>query len=154
MLLTRRRALLRSVAGVAALTPAMAACELLDFEPEPPPPLDPLTGFHGRTLRLAARYDAELAAAGDRLPVLTAIRDAHLAHAAALAAVMRPPPAASPSAEPSATPGVGPDPGGLREMEQAAWREAVDSCIAAPAGRAVLLGEIAAARACHLEALR
>lgn len=154
MLTTRRRALLRSVAGAALFTPALAACDLLDLEPDPPTAPDPLAAFHSETVKLADRYDAELATAGAKREILVAIRDSHRTHAAALAAIMRPPPPASPSAGPSVTASEGAAAGGLREAEQNAWRKAVETCVAAPAGRAVLLGEIAAARACHLEALK
>jgi peptidoglycan/LPS O-acetylase OafA/YrhL len=138
---TQRRALLRAVVGAAVLAPALAACDL--FQPDPPPPPDPLTGFYLDTLALAALYET------DSRPLVAPIRDAHKAHAAALAAIMYPPPAAASPVAPSGTP-----PANVREAEQEAWQKAVDTCLAAPAERATLLGEIAAARACHLEVLR
>lgn len=144
---TRRRALLRAVVGAAVAAPALAACDL--FEPDPPPPPDPLTGFHTQTLALVTLYEA----AG---PGFAVIRDAHRAHADAIAKIMYPAPAgaspAAPSAGPTAAP-PSPAPASLRQAEQAAWQQAVEACLAAPAARATLLGEIAAARACHLEAL-
>lgn len=141
---TQRRALLRAVAGATLVAPALAACDV--FRPDPPPPPDPLTQFYLDTLALAGLYDAETR------PEAVAIRDAHRAHAAALAAIMYPPPASAGPAAPSAQPSAAP--ANVREAEQAAWQKAVDACLAAPAERATLLGEIAAARACHLEALR
>jgi hypothetical protein len=53
-----------------------------------------------------------------------------------------------PSAAPSAAAA-----GSLKTAEEQAQKEAVEVCLAAPAYRAVLLAEIAAARACHLEVL-
>jgi hypothetical protein len=146
---TQRRALLRAVAGAAVAAPALAACDL--FEPDPPPPPDPLTGFHAQTLALVTLYETAE-------PRFAAIRDAHRAHADAIAKIMYPAPSsASPaaaSAGPSAAPAAtAPAPASLRQAEQTAWRQAVEACLAAPAARATLLGEIAAARACHLEAL-
>jgi hypothetical protein len=38
-------------------------------------------------------------------------------------------------------------------MEQQAQQSAIQTCMTAPPNRAILLGEIAAARACHLEVL-
>lgn len=144
---TQRRALLRAVAGAAVAVPALAACDL--FDPDPPPPPDPLTGFHIQTLALVTLYETAE-------PRFAAIRDAHRAHADAIAKIMYPaPPAASPaaaSAGPTAAPAA-PTTASLRQAEQSAWRQAVEACLAAPAARATLLGEIAAARACHLEAL-
>jgi hypothetical protein len=144
---TQRRALLRAVVGAAMAAPALAACDL--FKPDPPPPPDPLMDFYLETLALAALYEA------DRRPLTAPIRDAHKAHAAALAAIMYPPPAPASSAPASTAPSQAPsNPAAIREAEQKAWQKAVDACLAAPAERATLLGEIAVARACHLEVLR
>ena len=144
---TQRRALLRAVVGAAVVAPALTACDL--FKPDPPPPPDPLTGFYLDTLALAALSPT------DARPLVAPIRDAHRAHAAALATIMYPPPGSAapvpPSAQASAAPAT---PAALREAEQKAWQKAVDACLTAPAERATLLGEIAVARACHLEALR
>jgi hypothetical protein len=144
---TQRRALLRAVVGAAVGAPTLAACDL--FKPDPPPPPDPLTGFYLETLALAALYET------DSRPQAAPIRDAHNAHAAALAAIMYPKPASAgpvaPSAKPTAAPAT---PASIREAEQKAWQKAVEVCVAAPAQRATLLGEIAVARACHLEVLR
>lgn len=146
---TERRALLRAFVGVAVVGPALASCDL--FKPGPPPPPDPLTEFYLDTLALAAVYES------DSRPLVAPIRDAHKAHAAALAAIMYPPPTSTdpipPSAKPSA-PAASATPAKVREAEQKAWQKAVDTCLSVPAERATLLGEIAAARACHLEVLR
>lgn len=143
----QRRALLRAVVGAAVAAPALAACEL--FKPDPPPPPDPLTDFYVDTLALAALYET------DSRPLVAPIRDAHKAHAAALAAIMYPPPPSASAAPVTAAPSRAPSsPTAVREAEQKAWQKAVDACLAAPAERATLLGEIAVARACHLEVLR
>lgn len=147
MLPTRRRAVLRAIVGAALVAPALAACDLLDFTPDPPPPPDPLTAFYDDTLALIAIYEAQMGADA-RLP---AIRDNHRAHAQALAAVMRPAPPSPSAAPPSPLPSAPPEQ--LRETEQKAWQKALDACVAAPAERSTLLGEIAAARAAHVEVL-
>jgi hypothetical protein len=145
----QRRALLRAVVGAAVVAPALAACDL--FQPDPPPPPDSLSEFYLETLALAALYET------DQRPLVAPIRDAHKAHASALAAIMYPPPASAgpvpPSAQPSAATATA-TATNVREAEQKAWQKAVDLCVAAPAERATLLGEIAVARACHLEVLR
>jgi len=144
---TQRRALLRAVVGAAVVAPALAACDL--FKPEAPPPPDPLTGFYLDTLALAALYET------DSRPLVATVRDAHKAHAAALAAIMYPPPGSAAPVPPSAAASAAPaTPASVREAEQKAWQKAVDACLTAPAERATLLGEIAVARACHLEVLR
>src|SRR5262245_8185963 len=92
-----RRELLLSVAVLGTTVPLLAACDLLG--PDGPPPPDPLTEFYAGTLALAALYEAAIVSN----PKLTPIRDAHRAHAAALAAVMKPaPPSATPVATASA----------------------------------------------------
>jgi hypothetical protein len=144
---TQRRSVLRAVAGAVVIGPALAACDL--FKPDEPPAPDPLTEFYNQTLALVAFYQA--AALTDARPVVATIRDTHKAHAAALAAIMYPAPPSGSPAPPSAQ--ASPAPAGVREAEQAAWQKAVEACLAAPADRATLLGEIAVARACHLEAL-
>jgi hypothetical protein len=104
-----------------------------------------LTEFYAGTVALAALYEAAIAAD----PKLTPIRDAHRAHAAALAAVMKPAP---PSNTPAATAGAS-APADLRAAEQRGYQKAIEVCLTAPPTRATLLGEIAASRACHLEVL-
>jgi hypothetical protein len=143
-----RRSLLRSVFTAAAAAPLLAACDLLDSDPPPPPPPDPLTDFYQQTAALVQRYETETTAAAAS-PILITIRDAHRAHLTALAAIMKPAPSGSPVPAPSATPA----PTGLRQAEQLAQQQAIQACMTAPPSRAVLLGEIAAARACHLEVL-
>jgi hypothetical protein len=156
-----RRALLRGGADAAlaaAALGALAGCGLLDEDPPAPAPPDPLAPLLAGTVDLLARYDAALAAQPDLAARLTPVREAHAAHAAALAALIgvpTPSPAPGPSAEPT---GAAPDARGtlaaLRAAEQGGRRAAADACLAAPAERATLLGTIAAARASHVEALR
>jgi hypothetical protein len=143
-----RRSLLRSVFTAAAAAPLLTACDLLDSDPPAPPPPDPLTDFYQRTAALVQRYETE-ATAASASPILIIIRDAHRAHLAALAAIMKPPPSASPTPTASA----GPAPGDLRAAEKQAQQEAIEACMTAAPNRAILLGEVAAARACHLEVL-
>jgi hypothetical protein len=143
-----RRSLLRSVFTAAAAAPWLAACDLLDGDPPPPPKPDSLAPFYEQTAALIQRYETEIAAA-PAAAILVTIRDAHRAHLAALAAIMKPAPSGSP-APASASPAAA---GDLRRAEQQAQRSAVLTCMTAPPNRAILLGEIAAARACHLEVL-
>lgn len=137
-----RREVLLTVAAVAFASPALAACDLLG-KPDGPPPPDPLTDFYASTLALVALY--ETAAVAN--PQLAPIRDAHKAHAEAIRSIMKPAPS---SATPAPTPTAAPD---WRAAEQQGYETATQVCLTAPAARATLLGEIAAARACHLEVL-
>jgi hypothetical protein len=152
-----RRAVLRyaasGTAGAAAAS-VLAGCGLFDRDPDPTP--DPLEPLRLDALRLAGRYDAAVLAHPDLAARLNPIREAHLAHAAELATVI---------GDSSSTPSAGGPPSPpvgdaravlaeLRDAERAAQRAASDLCLAAPAGRAALVGSIAAARASHQEALR
>jgi hypothetical protein len=132
---------------VASAAPLLTACDLLNPKPDGPPPPDPLTDFYSGTVALAALYDSTVTAN----PNLAPIREAHRAHAAALAAIMKPAPSPVPSTVPSAT--VSSAGGDVRAAEQQGYQKAVEVCLSAPSNRATLLGEIAAARACHLEIL-
>jgi hypothetical protein len=157
---SRRSVLLAFGASVGAVT--LSGCGLLDSKPKPPPAPDALTAFLAETNALLTQYETAIS----RFPAIAAtlipIRDAHRAHAAALVAIMTPPPVV-PSGVASGAPSSGAStaPTGdqktevskLRTAEQAAQKKAVETCATAPAARATLLGEIAAARAGHLEVL-
>jgi hypothetical protein len=163
-----RRSLLLVTAVIGAAAAATAGCGIFDREPEIPPEPDPLTGFLADTVSLATAYDNALLSAPSLAGRLTALRDAHRLHAEAILAILRPAPSPLPSGQPiwakvtpsgSAGPGASTkDPAALldslRAAEQKARQAAADACATAPADRATLLGEIAAARASHLEALQ
>lgn len=123
------------------------------------PSPDPLEPLLAGTVALVTQYDAALARLPELASRLAPLRDAHLTHVAALAALIgRPPPAtgaATPSTpDPSASSEVRGVIAGLRGAEQAAQRTAAEACLAAPARRAGLLGAITACRATHVEVLR
>ncbi|WP_212841068.1 hypothetical protein [Catellatospora sp. IY07-71] len=153
-----RRGLLRAgtaaaVAGVAA--PALAGCDLFGGPDEPPPP-DALTGLLAGTHALVASYDAALAADTTLTALLTPLRDTHKAHAAALEAIMSPKPSPSAFSLPSAAPVDGDRKAilaALRTGEASAAKQAAEACVSTTTARAVLVGEIAAARATHVEVL-
>ncbi|AVT34509.1 hypothetical protein C6361_16000 [Plantactinospora sp. BC1] len=148
--------------GLAALVGAagpLTGCGLFGGEPDPPPEPDPLTPLIGGALDLAARHEAAIAAFPELSDRLRPVAEAHRAHAAELSRVTG---TALPTATATA-PTAGADPGaasasaalaGLREAEQQGRDAAVKACTEAPAGRAALVGSIAAARATHLEVLR
>jgi hypothetical protein len=142
-----RRDLLRLVgAGVSA--GVLSGCGLFDrTEPQPAP--DPLLPLLAQTRALVAAYDGFLQDHPDRAARLQPLRETHAAHVTALAAVvvqLSPAPSASPSAAPATI-------GALKTLESAGATSAYDACLAASAGRATLLGEIAAARATHVVVL-
>jgi hypothetical protein len=153
-----RRGLLRGVAAVAGLAGvgAAAGCDLFgkgsspDTEVVPPELTDLLTA----TVALGDAYDSAIAKAPSLAGQLTAPRDAHRAHAQALAqALGKPVPR-------STTPGAGQggDPtallAGLVDAETKGEDAARTACLSAPPRLAPLVGSIAAARACHLEILK
>ena len=156
-----RRGFLRGLLAVAGATTmgagsaaALAGCDVLtggeNDEVEP----HELDAFLLSTVALGDRYDATLAAQPAMASTLTAPRDAHRAHAQALAdALGRPVPTAPASAGPVPT-----DRAlalaDLAGAEKAGRDAAVTACMAGAPRLAALLGSIAAARASHLEVLK
>lgn len=137
-----RRNVLLNVAALAVASQAASACGVLANTEASSP--DPLAEFYANTVALAAIYDRAVPVN----PELAPIRDAHRAHAAALAAIIKPAP---PSSAPVVPDGLGP--ADRKAAEQHGFTEALQLALLVPAERATLLGEIAAARACHLEVL-
>src|SRR5690606_6778884 len=180
-------------AGAAGAVGLLTGCAWWRPDPSPPPP-DPLTPLVATATALVAAYDRTIAAHPDLSPLLSPVRDAHAAHATALAEMIDQPPgttAAHLDLPPRLSPGraahaahatalaemidqppattaaawvppaprtVPPEPdralATLREAEQAAYDEAAQACLAAPAVRAAALGSVCAAIATHLEVLR
>jgi hypothetical protein len=110
-----RRAVLRTTAGavvgIAGAT-GLSGCGLLSDPrtPDRPDPLDPLDPLLAGAWALATQYDAAIAAWPDLAARLTPIRDAHRAHAAALAQLIgrpnhTPVPSAGSSTGPPSSPG-------------------------------------------------
>jgi hypothetical protein len=144
-----RRDLLRLL-GAGLSAGVLAGCGLLDrADPEPEP--DPLLPFLAGTRDLVTAYDGFLAQHPDRATRLQPVRDAHVAHAAALVTLINPP-SAAPSA-PASSAAVPATLAELKALESGAARTAYDTCLAAPGRRATLLGEIAAARTTHVAVL-
>jgi hypothetical protein len=157
---------LRAALGIVAAG-SVGGCGLLDDdEPVRPDPLDPLLAG---TVALAARYDAAIGGLPQLAARLTPIRDAHRAHATALAQLIGRPasslspgrpevPAAPSQTSPPATAAAIAAPAAalaeLRAAEKAGQAEATAACLAAPADRTAVLGSITAARATHQEALK
>jgi hypothetical protein len=137
----------------AVATLSMAGCGLFDDDPEPPPPPDVLQPVLDEALALAAACDRLAVAEPDLAARLTPLASDHRAHAAELARLIS---AEIPSSAPSASaPAVGGSSrADLRKAVQAAQRTATTAARQAPAGRAALVGSIAACRATHAEALK
>jgi sugar phosphate isomerase/epimerase len=152
---TRRRVLATGATGLALA--GLAGCGLFGG-PEPPPAPDPLTPLRDAALALAATYDRTIATRPGLRTLLAPIAAAHRAHAAELDRILRPAtpaPAASSSAPTAAPTGDRRTAlADLRAAERQAQKDAAAACHRAPAERAALVGSIAAARACHAEALR
>lgn len=154
-----RRAVL-GAAGGAGIAKLVAGCSAFDRE-EPPAPPDPLEPLLASTRALVARYEEALAIHPELAERLGTLREALLAHEAALIEAIDQPDLTIPSPSggawsPPITDGTEPAEevlAGLRDAEAAGRDEAVEACLSAPAERAALLGSIAAARATHLEVL-
>ncbi|TYC24948.1 hypothetical protein FXF52_08200 [Micromonospora sp. MP36] len=134
----------------------LTGCDLFDRGDDGPPPPDALEPLAAESAALEGRHRAAIAAAPALADRLTAIADAHRAHAEELRRVIgRPAPSGSPAATPTAA-ATEPDEllAELRQAEQQGRENAAKACAAAPAERAALLGSIAAARATHVEALK
>jgi hypothetical protein len=153
MTTTRRRVL--ATAGGTLGAAALAGCGLLDDEPAPVPPPDPLQPLLDEAVALAGAYDRAVAAQPALAERLAPLAEDHRAHATELARMIGttlPSGVAAPSSPASATDGD--TTAALRKAEQAAQKTAVAACAAAPKDRAALVGSIAACRATHAEALR
>jgi hypothetical protein len=161
---TTRRTFLRGLLGAtsAGTVAALSGCDIFAATNSPPPaePVPPeLAGFLAATTALGDRYDATLAAVNALPATVGQIRDAHRAHAVALAkAIGAPTPTASPGgAGPSGAPSAPTDRdqalAALVTAEKAAHDAAVTECLASSPRYAALLGSIAAARQTHLVGL-
>lgn len=142
--------------GLAAGLGAAAVSGCRPWDTDEPAP-DPLTPFLAQTALLAARYAQAIAADPALAARLRPVQEAHQAHAAALAAAVgapTPAPSLGATLGPTSGPDGAPTLAVLRRAEEGAQRAARAACLAAPENRATLLGEIAAARAAHVEALR
>ncbi|MGW4292892.1 hypothetical protein ACWEH1_07545 [Micromonospora chersina] len=147
-----RAGALLALGGAAA---PLTGCDLFDRDDESRNP-DPLEPLAAEATALEARHRAAATAVPALAERLTAIADAHRAHAEELRRTIgRPAPSGSPAVAPSAAP-ADPDTvrAELRQAEQEGRDNAAKACAAAPAERAALLGSIAAARATHVEALK
>ena len=150
-----RRGLLRGLLAVAGLAGigSVTGCDLFGDSPgsdgdEVPPELVELLA---QTVALGDAYDGAISRAPSLADRLTGPRDAHRAHAQALAqALMSPSPSAGTAEGPADPSAVLAE---LRDLETRGLEAARTACLAAPPRLAGLIGSIAAARACHLEVL-
>jgi hypothetical protein len=156
---TRRRVLGLAAAGVGGA--ALAGCEMFDEAASPrsaPPAPDALQPLLTEAVALAGQYDRAVAAQPGLATRLSALAADHRAHATALARLIGqavPAAGTAPMAEAGATTTTALGTlAQLRTAERTAQRTAVAACTTAPAGRAALVGSIAACRATHVEALR
>jgi hypothetical protein len=154
---TRRRAFGTAGAVLLGVT-ALSGCGLFDDDEDErkKKAADPLQPLLAEALALAAAYDRAAVGQPGLSARLAPLAADHRAHATELARVVGEP---APSAVPSASaPAAVDDAAGslatLRKAEQAAQKTAAAACRQAPAGRAALIGSIAACRATHAEALR
>ncbi len=151
-----RRRVLAAAAGAAAVT-AAGGCGLFDHDSAPKPP-DALQPLLTEASVLAAALDAAALAQPALARRLTPLAADHRAHVAALARVIGTPAPSAPAAAPSSASSPAADASTvlkqLRAQVQSAARNAATACGATSAGRAALVGSIAACRSTHAEALR
>jgi hypothetical protein len=150
---TRRTVL--TAAGAAGVV-AVAGCENSDdgVSSIPPDQVAALRQVAGEALDLATRYDAAISQNADQAARLTAIRDAHREHAAAIGRSLDAPVAAQAAPAPSGSQASGSGLKALAAAEKAAAGRAATACVAAATYHAPLLGAVAAARASHAEVLQ
>jgi hypothetical protein len=150
----------RQFLGAGLAVTALSGCSLLNHDPDPAAPPDPLQPLVDEALALAIAYDQTAVSLPDLAARIGPLAADHRAHAAELVAIIgRTTPtsgAASTAAAPSAAPGA--DTGAViaefRAAEQTAAKNAAAACKSTSALRAGLVGSIAASRATHVEALR
>jgi hypothetical protein len=142
----------------------LAGCSLPDVfggepDPRPLPDAEALRAVAADSLLLAARHEAAIGQVPDQATRLTALRDAHREHAAAIGRSLGESPgpslvAGSPS-ESGAPPGSGAAAvlRALATAERGAAERAAIACVQVESFHAPLVGTIAAARASHAEAL-
>jgi hypothetical protein len=147
----------RGLLGAAALSAGaiLGGCGIFDDGPDKPSAPDPLQPVLDEAVALAAAYDRAAVAQPGLAKRLTPLGADHRAHIAALSTVIG---KAAPSGAPASSAAAAGDAAAvlkdIRAAEQAAQKTAVSACRAAPAGRAALVGSIAACRATHAEALK
>jgi hypothetical protein len=151
-----RRGLLRAVAATAGLAgiAATAGCDLFGGSSDGQEDVTPeLRSLLTATIALGDAYDGAITRVPSLASRLSGLRDAHRAHADALArALAQPTPErGSNSAGPTDAAGAL---SALAELESKGVDTARQSCLNGPARLASLIGTIAAARSCHLEVLR
>jgi hypothetical protein len=143
-----------AAAGIGLVgTAGLSGCDLFRPGPAGSGPGPALDGLLVHTVALGHRYDDMIAALPELSVTLTPLRDAHRAHAQALAAVIG---TLVPSPEPSrvATPTDRRSAlAALEAAEKAAQAESLAACLTASPRLAPLLGSITAARASHREVL-
>jgi hypothetical protein len=152
---SRRSVLAAGILAVAAAGLASGCSALGPDEPETikPPDADALRAVAGESLDLASRYDEAIARTPDQADKLTAIRDAHREHAAAIGRSLDASVAPAPAPSASASGGGSGLVKALQSAERAAAERATTACMSVASYYAPLIGAIAAARASHAEAL-
>jgi hypothetical protein len=155
--LTSRRAFLRAAVAVTGIglagTSTLAGCDLFGSGGSTTPPTAELDGLLANTVALGHEYDATISAVPELTALLTPLRDAHRAHAEAIAAsIGRPVPSAAPEASAPPTDRKAALVA-LRTAEKTAQAAALAACLGANERLAPLLGSITAARASHQEVL-
>jgi hypothetical protein len=152
---SRRSVLAAGTLAVAAAGLASGCSVLGPDEPETikPPDADALRAVAGESLDLASRYEEAIARTPDQADKLTAIRDAHREHAAAIGRSLDASVAPAPAPSASASGGGSGLVKALQSAERAAAERATTACMSVASYYAPLIGAIAAARASHAEAL-
>ena len=154
---TSRRALLRgalAAAGVGLVgTASLSGCDLYRTGSASSGATPALDNLLADTVALGQRYDTTIAAVPGLAEMLTPLRDAHRAHAQALAAAIGATVPSPGSSQVSAPTDRQSALTALERAEKVAQAESLAACLAASPRLAPLLGSITAARASHREVL-
>jgi len=150
-----RRAFLRAALAVTsvAATTGLAGCDVLGGTGPGGVPPHQLDGFLNDTVALRDLYQAAITAVPALEAALAPVRDAHGAHAVALADALgraMPTGGAAPSVATIRSEAIA----ALVAAEKAGREQAAKACLEGPGRLAPLLGSMTAARATHLEVVR
>jgi hypothetical protein len=154
----RRSVLAAGALGTVALAAGglVSGCSVLgpdDPEPTSPQDADRLRAVATESLDLARRYDEAISRTPDQAGRLTAIRDSHREHAAAIGRSLDASVAPTTAPVASASAGSSGLIKALQTAERAAAERASAVCLEVAGFHAPLVGAIAAARASHAEAI-
>lgn len=130
---------------------SMSGCSMLGKQEAPVISTGPLEPVLKEAKSLLASYETVIAEKADLADALSGLRDDHSAHVETLAKILGQD--AKGKADPIDGDLAGDAVASLRDAESSAYDSALEACVNTTAEYSVLLGEITACRASHVDAL-